>query len=445
MRQKALLSLFVLTAAVVASSALGQTPLSGPYFGYSPAGDQGTPPTDPNNQYILTGDTQFGWQLNTWPCDININGFNLTQDTGGGNYQNISGALTGATGTYNLASGGNAGPAVLSGTTPNTFAGSYNIVTGTNLLELNKTAGVAAISGPVYLNSGTIQWEASNQMASAPAITLQGGTTLDFNGNSEILGTLTVAGPTNANLLLGGAGTVHFNNSSALPWGGDLIVQGWNGTATGGGANELIFGGNASGLTSGQLSQIYFSNPSGFAGGNFTALLLGTGELVPGSPVAPPAVSWSGETDNPMTTFGGGTLVRLSGDGTFGWQTGICTVAVDLNGNNLTFNNGNGNTLKQQGQISGIGTVTFQGRGDWTWEGWGDNHVGGTTANTYVGTTTVTSGWLQLEKPAGTTAIPGNIQIGVGDSFAGVILANSDQSALGRGYIAVGNGTRGNR
>ena len=129
-----------------------------------------------------------------------------------------------------------------------------------------------------------------------------------------------------------------------------------------------------------------------------------------------------------MTTFGDGSLVQLTGDGTFGWQTGTCTVRVDLNGNNFTLDNGGGNFADQQGQISGTGNVTFTGRGDWTWEG-NDNHMGGSSANTYSGSTTINSGWLQLDKPAGVIAIPGNVQIGIGTAFAGLKLTNGNQIA----------------
>ena len=434
MRRIIVLSAITFTAVLTCGPALWlhADEISGPFFGYSGGpDDQGTPPAANNN---LTGDTGFGWTLgydytSGYPYDININGFHLTQNTGGGNPQDINGALTGSSGTYTYVGGGYASSS-LSGTSSNTFAGTYEIYGYSTGLWLNKTPGAAAISGPVLLQNGVLGWMGPNQVnSSAVPITMQGGTALNFNGNSDTLGTLNVAGSTTANILLGGNGIVQFNDSSALTWGADLYVKGWGGTpSTGGGANELLFGSGSAGLSSAEVAQTFFSNPSGVPTGFYNAKILGTGEVVPNIIVTEPAIEWSGETDTPMTTFGDGSLVQLTGDGTFGWQTNTSTVRVDLNGNNFTLNNGGGNYADQQGQLSGTGNVTFQGRGDWTWEG-RDNHMGGSSANTYSGSTTINSGWLQLDKPAGVIAIPGNVQIGIGAAFAGLKLTNGNQIA----------------
>ena len=239
MRRMIVLSAITITAVLTCGPALWlrADDISGPFFNYADSGDQGTPPAANNN---MIGDTGFGWTLtyaSPWPYDININGFHLTQDTGGGNPQGISGALMGSSGTYTYVGGGYLSSS-LSGTSSNTFAGTYEIYGASTGLWLNKTAGAAAISGPVLLQNGVLGWTGPNQVnSSSVPISMQGGTTLNFNGNSDTLGTLNIAGSTNVNILLGGSGIVQFNDSSALTWGADLYVKGWGGTpSTGGGA-----------------------------------------------------------------------------------------------------------------------------------------------------------------------------------------------------------------
>jgi fibronectin-binding autotransporter adhesin len=121
----------------------------------------------------------------------------------------------------------------------------------------------------------------------------------------------------------------------------------------------------------------------------------------------------------------------LVGDTYWGWQLTYhspWSYDVNINGYNFTLDDGGGNHASVSGALTGQGNVTYVGRGDLTWEG-SDNWIDGTTANTYSGTALVKSGWLQLNKTAGVTAIPSDLQIGSGSSVAAVKLMQSDQIA----------------
>ena len=74
---------------------------------------------------------------------------------------------------------------------------------------------------------------------------------------------------------------------------------------------------------------------------------------------------------------------------------------VDLNGNNLTFNANTG-TITLGGVVSGTGNLTKNGTGILL--------LSGASANTYVGTMTVNTGTLELNKSSG-SAITGDLTV----------------------------------
>ena len=130
----------------------------------------------------------------------------------------ISGAATSITG-----GGSNDGAATLrlSGTTPNTFTGSFRVEFGTNgLVEFNKTDGVDAIgTGGINISTSNpaanYKWLASNQINDSAPIIMEGGT-LNLNGFNETVASLT-SGIT--------GGNTGFNNSS----NGTLTLAGTSG------------------------------------------------------------------------------------------------------------------------------------------------------------------------------------------------------------------------
>ena len=88
-----------------------------------------------------------------------------------------------------------AGTMTLSGTTSNTYTGATRVDAG--VLELGKTAGVNAIAGNLSANTGgTIKWLASNQVADAATLTvngLSGASVADLNGKNETVASLTLS------------------------------------------------------------------------------------------------------------------------------------------------------------------------------------------------------------------------------------------------------------
>ena len=109
----------------------------------------------------------------------------------------INGAISGAATSF-LGSGSNSGAATLrlSGTTSNTFTGTFGVVFNTNgLVEFNKTDGVDAIgAGGISLispsNVITYKWLASNQINDSASIVMDGGL-LNLNGFNETVASLT--------------------------------------------------------------------------------------------------------------------------------------------------------------------------------------------------------------------------------------------------------------
>jgi fibronectin-binding autotransporter adhesin len=149
---------------------------------------------------------------NTWTGDVTINTDNSA------NFANVttfvkSGSLniSGAIGQQNATTTGlglfKTGPGVLqlSGTTPNTYAGTTSVFEGT--LELNKTAGVDAIAGPLTIgndagsqNSDVVRLLAADQINNAAQVQVTPSGQLDLGANNESLGN---AAQTGLNLFLG--------------------------------------------------------------------------------------------------------------------------------------------------------------------------------------------------------------------------------------------------
>ena len=189
----------------------GQRPLTG---------NQGTPPLEANR---LIGATTFGWSLNgySWNYDLDINGQAFTDITGG-NAHFYDGAISG-TGTFTSNGGGGV---TLGGSTANTFTGTWQRPGQT--LILNKTAGVDALNGTVRLtNSATLQWNASNQANDATAILMDGTGTarLNLNAKSDAVGALTLSSYGFVDMGVGGAGALTVADSSAVTWDGTKFIK----------------------------------------------------------------------------------------------------------------------------------------------------------------------------------------------------------------------------
>lgn len=245
----------------------------------------------------LVGQTQTHWSSGGFSRIVDLNGNTLVIDSGGGNAMFASGAITG-NGVLQV-NGGGVGVLRIGGSTANSYTGSTAINNGP--VKLEKTSG-NALNGPVAVNgamsnnfpgTGTLLWGGNHQVNDTSNLTLAAGSSLNFAGYTDTLGTLALTG--DADLYLGETTSVaRFANSSATAWtaGKQLVIREWNGALSGGGSEALFFGTSAGGLSVGQLAKVGFMNPAGFPAGLYPASILASGEVVPtGSaiqPVAPP-------------------------------------------------------------------------------------------------------------------------------------------------------------
>jgi len=163
------------------------------------------------NSGRLTANTQTMWYGTTSSSNVDLNGYELNLNNGGGNSQYYNGAITGP-GT--LRTQGNGGgtwvPDIqLGGTTSNTPT---NVILDYGRITMNKTAGVDALAGTITASSGNTKylwWLKSNQISDTATINSVSGTsgvfTLKMNGFNERIGTLSIK---TGNIVDTGAGGV---------------------------------------------------------------------------------------------------------------------------------------------------------------------------------------------------------------------------------------------
>lgn len=180
-----------------------------------------------------------------------------------------------------------------------TIAANANGTTGTVLLS-----GANTYSGATTINGGILTTGAANTIPAAATMTLGGGTLKTGTGAGFTQSTGTLNLTANSTITLGtGVHSLSFANSSAVPWtaGQTLTITGWAGgyNGTSGTAGQLFVGADATGLTAGQLAQITFRDVSN---NPFPAVILATGEVVPGAAISVPDIALS--SNNPAVAAG---------------------------------------------------------------------------------------------------------------------------------------------
>jgi len=252
------------------------------------------------------------------------------------------------------------GTFVLGGSSANTYTGATTLADG--VLKLNKSAGVAAVSGSVYFEGSDnpyLHLGASEQIPNSGSLyfnTPSGYGRFNLFGHTE-----TVAGIHNSN----GRGVIqNVQSESGVSANGTLIV---NNTA------DCAFVGYLREKSSGDST------------GLVSLVKQGTGTLtLTGSQI----------------TYTGGTTVS-GGKLTLQDTTNATFLSKNITNNAALEFNATSTTLAYTGVISGTGSLGKIGAGTLT--------LGGSTANTYAGGTTVSAGTLRLGKPAGVTALPGDV------------------------------------
>jgi autotransporter-associated beta strand protein len=341
--------------------------------------------------------------------DVDLNGYTLSQSAGGNN-RTYSGALSG-TGLLLVTA---APTLTISGTTANTFTGTYQ-VGGT--LVLNKTSGIDAVNGTVNLTywstapaataQAAVQWNQNNLANDATVFNFGSATStantgrLIFNNKSDALGVLNLYSYGIMDMGASSTNTISFADSSAATWnaGKFIKIDNWGTSST------LAF----AGLTAGQLSQIYFRNPGGLPAGTYSAKFASgsSGAIIPDVAVPNPVVPISGTYSSPSAQIGDYQDTQLTANTTF--TNATTYINVDINGWQLQSDTGGGNAKTLGGQISGASGTLYLPQRNIT--------IGGTAANTFAGLTKVVANTssanigLTLNKPAGLDAVAGNMQV----------------------------------
>jgi lysophospholipase L1-like esterase len=121
------------------------------------------------------------------------------------------------------------------------------------------------------------------------------------------------------------------------------------------------------------------------------------------------AVDIHGNYESPNQALGKPANYKLVGDTTFGWRTGEITGDIDLGGHAFVMETGGGNHTVFSGAISGKGSMEWRGGGV---PQVSPSVLSGDRPNTFQGVFTLVRGVLDLDKPAGVDAIPGDLIIG---------------------------------
>jgi autotransporter-associated beta strand protein len=288
------------------------------------------------------------------------------------------------------------------GSAANTLSGRTTLHSGT--LTLAKDAGVNAIAGELLVNGGTVQWQASEQIADSSKVTVDGGT-LATGPHHETVGELVlrsgaVSGGLSANAYTAESGAI----SAALGNAAASFLKTGSGTVVLSGANTFAGGARLEG----GAVHVQVSNTGAVSGAfgpsiqsisvhpvqSDTALLL-NGAYILANPVAVSTAGSAGVTLGGAHATGAGVF---SGDIALGRDVVLASAGGDV---------------EFRGAFSGTGGATVRATT-------GRVLLNGSTANTHAGLTTLESGTLVLAKTGGAAALPGDVTVSGGRlEFAG--------------------------
>ncbi len=199
---------------------------------------------------------------------------------GGGANLTIGANISVTNGLSSSASLNKTGAGTLTLNGVNTYTGATTVNGG----RLQVGAGGINSSTQISVTSATLELMAGNVINNSANLDLNNAM-LIARGPSETLGTLTITGNNQIDLVAAG-NAVFFANSSTSIWSSTLTILNWSGQSTGGvnGVdNRVVFGTDAQGLTASQIEKISFIDPkiNGVSQtGTYGAMILSTGEVV---------------------------------------------------------------------------------------------------------------------------------------------------------------------
>jgi hypothetical protein len=151
--------------------------------------------TNPNNDIgigntaNLIGDTTFGWQTSGCAIPVINNGFLISMDSGGGNYFNYTGDISGPGGLYIGAGGANT--LHIGGNVGNTYTGATVVNNGP--VRLEKISGNALCGAITVQGTGGLVWAAPDQISDTSDVTLTMEASLNLAGFSDTIASLSLA------------------------------------------------------------------------------------------------------------------------------------------------------------------------------------------------------------------------------------------------------------
>ena len=174
-----------------------------------------------------------------------------------------------------------------------TAAGNF-VKSGTGTQRLS---GANTYTGTTTISAGTLQLGAAARISNSSNVVMSGGylSTGSGAGYAETVGTLTLTA--HSRIVLGtGSHSLNLAASNGTTWTAATLLRitgwqgSWNSTT---GTSGKIYTGSSAELSAGKLAQIFFTHP--ISGMPYTAIQLGTGEVVPTSTLPVKLVSFTGE------------------------------------------------------------------------------------------------------------------------------------------------------
>jgi autotransporter-associated beta strand protein len=386
--------------------------------------------------------------VSSWSGPITLNSNTITVTTGG--TLAFSNSISGP-GGITLASSSASAVFRFAGTNDNNYTGPTFLADGT--LELAKTANAIAINSGSSLEIGDgdfadeVMYLAVNQIFTTVPITLVGSGTLNLNNFNDDVGTLTFTGGT----VMTGTGTITPDNITVNATDATALISGelnlvgartWN-VADGlpyCDLNVTAVIGSSGSLTKTGAGTVCLGGANTYTG----ATTVNAGRIEMNNTLALGA-STAGTTVNSNATVRLGIAVAtfgepftIAGSGIAGTNGAISVTGGATHTNTITLNGSATIFVETSSLLTHTGTIV--GTGDLTKDGPGTMTMSGTGGNTFVGTTIVPEGVLNIGKNGG--AVPDDLRIGVNSLLAAgsATVHHTSGSQIGGSVTVLGSG-----